>query len=210
MCTGDPFLHLVCLGPPQPRRPAASVRSGAAAAGTEVPAARAPAECWERACAEEQSARAPPAPPTHPWRGFGTLSHSAHALEPSLVIIGSRGEGAEPPGRPGRDVSMETTHRGCFKICVHAVLSAGSSLSGLPASVLIRACHLSILQLCIWLVLQVSPSPKDHVSDPLLYSSQALFVDYPNQHPAQLPAPNEDEALHEYQQNPVNQLNTLF
>lgn len=110
-------------------------------------------------CRGAERTRAP-APPTHPRRGFDELSHSAHAPEPSLPVIGSRSEGAEPSGKPWRDVSMETTHRGCLETSVCAALSASSSLPGSPISVLIFACLLSVLQLCIWLLLWVFPSPK--------------------------------------------------
>lgn len=48
-----------------------------------------------------------PAPPTPPRRCFGRLTYSTPALDPSLPLIGSGGERAEP----SRAVSMGTTHR---------------------------------------------------------------------------------------------------
>lgn len=105
VCTGGLSLHLVRDRPPQPRRPGFSVRSVATTVRTEAPAARAPTECWEGACAGGRGARPPASAPPTPWPargGAGALC--ACAPQPSLPIIGSwqQGGGAFRVAEEGR------------------------------------------------------------------------------------------------------------
>lgn len=149
VCTGGLSLHLVRVRPPQPRQPRASVRSVATAVRTEAPAARAPTECWERACAGARGARPPQLLP-HRDRLAEARARSAHALRcPPRSSLALSEEGAEPQGGGGGAFPRKPAHTGFLEqgSCgMFVAMSASTSPPGLLFPVLICTCPHSTLK----------------------------------------------------------------